>query len=204
MITITPEDRKRISAAIRAAEQKTSGEIFCVMATASSNYRFVPIARAAIVALAIPLPLFYFTELWADQIYYIQLAAFVACAVLFSLPGLRYRLVPGWIKRDRASAEAKRHFASHGLHLTEDRTGVLIFASLAERYVEIVADTGINDKVSPEVWDKAVDAMIGKIKAGEPIEGFLEAIRICGEVLAKHFPPGATNKNELPDRLILI
>jgi len=204
MITITPADQKRISDAIRAAEQKTAGEIFCVMAMASSNYRFVPIARAAIVALAVPLPLFYFTELWADQIYYIQLAVFVVCAAIFSLPGLRYRLVPGRIKRDRASVEAKRHFASHGLHLTEDRTGVLIFASIAERYVEIVADAGINDKVSPEVWDKAVAAMIEKIKLGQPIEGFLEAIRICGEVLAKHFPPGAMNRNELPDRLVLI
>src|SRR5262245_61149826 len=147
MIHISPEDQKRISAAIRAAEQKTCGEIFCVMAVASSNYRFVPIARAAIVALAVPLPLFYFTELWADQIYFIQLAVFAVCAAVFSLPGLRYLLVPGWIKRDRASAEAKRHFASHGLHLTEQRTGVLIFASIAERYVEIVADSRLKDTV---------------------------------------------------------
>ncbi len=201
---LTPADEKRIVEAIRAAEQKTSGEIFCVLAAASSNYHFVPIARAAIVALAVPLPLFYFTPLWADQIYFVQIAVFVACAVLFSLPGLRHALVPRWIKRDRASVEAKRQFAAHGLHLTEARTGVLIFASIAERHVEIVADAGINAKVSPEVWDQAVRAMIGKIKAGEPVEGFLEAIRICGEVLAKHFPPGAIARNELPDKLVLM
>ncbi|HLL26395.1 MAG TPA: TPM domain-containing protein [Xanthobacteraceae bacterium] len=198
------EDRKRVSDAIRAAEQKTSGEIFCVMAMASSNYRFVPLARAAIVALAVPLPLFYFTPLWADEIYFVQLAVFAACAIVFSLPALRYLLVPRWIKRDRASAEAKRQFAAHGLHLTPERTGVLIFASLAERYVEIIADSGINDKVSPEVWDRAVKAMIGKIKEGRPVDGFIEAIQICGEVLAKHFPPGALKKNELPDRLVLM
>jgi putative membrane protein len=201
---LTLEDEKRISEAIRAAEQKTSGEIFCVMAVASSNYRFVPIARAALVALAVPLPLFYFTPLWAEQIYFTQLAIFFVCAVLFSLPGLRFALVPGWIKRDRAGVEAKRQFAAHGLHLTQLRTGVLIFASIAERYVEIIADSGINDKVSPEVWDKAVKAMIAKIKQGQAVEGFLEAIRICGEVLAKHFPPGAINKNELPNKLIVM
>jgi putative membrane protein len=201
---LTLEDEKRIAEAIRAAEQKTSGEIFCVMAIASSNYRFVPIARAALVALAVPLPLFYFTPLWAEQIYFAQLAIFLACAVLFSLPGLRFALVPRWIKRDRAGVEAKRQFAAHGLHLTQQRTGVLIFASIAERYVEIIADSGINDKVSPEVWDKAVKAMIAKIKQGQPVEGFLEAIRICGEVLAKHFPPGAINKNELPNKLVVM
>jgi putative membrane protein len=201
---LAPEDEKRIAEAIRAAEQKTSGEIFCVMAVASSNYRFVPIARAALVALAVPLPLFYFTPLWAEQIYFVQLATFLACAILFSLPGLRFALVPRWIKRDRANVEAKRQFAAHGLHLTQLRTGVLIFASIAERYVEIIADSGINDKVSPEVWDKAVKAMIAKIKQGQAVEGFLEAIRICGEVLAKHFPPGAINKNELPNKLVVM
>jgi len=200
----TPEDEKRIAEAIRAAEQKTSGEIFCVMAAASSNYRFVPIARAALIALAVPLPLFYFTSLWAEQIYFVQIAVFVACAMLFSLPGLRLALVPRWIKRDRASVEAKRQFAARGLHLTSQRTGVLIFASIAERHVEIVADSGINDKVSPEVWDRAVTAMIAKIKQGRPVDGFLEAIRICGEVLAKHFPPGAIDKNELPNKLVLL
>jgi putative membrane protein len=174
------------------------------MAAASSDYRFVPIARAALIALAVPLPLFYFTPLWADQIYFAQIAVFVVCAILFSLPGLRFALVPRWIKRDRASVEAKRQFAAHGLHLTQQRTGVLIFASIAERYVEIVADAGINAKVSPEVWDKAVNAMIEKIKQGRPVDGFVEAIRICGEVLAQHFPPGATNRNELPDKLVLM
>jgi len=201
---LTPEDERRIAEAIRAAEQKTSGEIFCVMAAASSNYRFVPIARAALIAIAVPLPLFYFTSLWAEQIYFVQIAVFAACAMLFSLPGLRLALVPRWIKRDRASVEAKRQFAARGLHLTSQRTGVLIFASIAERHVEIVADSGINDKVAPEVWDRAVKVMIERIKQGRPVEGFLEAIRICGEVLAKHFPPGAIDKNELPNKLVLL
>jgi putative membrane protein len=203
-LNLTPEDEKRIAEAIRAAEQKTSGEIFCVMTAASSSYSFVPIARAALIALAVPLPLFYFTPLWAEQIYFVQIVVFVACAILFSLPGLRFALVPRWIKRDRASFEAKRQFAAHGLHLVEERTGVLIFASIAERHVEIVADSGINAKVAPEVWDKAVAAMIEKIREGEPVEGFLAAIQICGEVLAKHFPPGAIDKDELPNRLVLM
>jgi len=201
---ISPDDEKRITDAIRAAEARTSGEIFCVMTSASSRYEFVPIARAAIVALLLPLPLYFFTHLWWDQIYYVQLMAFIGLAILFSLPWLRHPLVPRWIKRDRASAEARKQFAAHGLHLTDERTGVLIFASVAERYVEIVADAGIASKVSQDVWDRAVAELIKAIKAREPAEGFVRAIQICGEVLAQHFPPRAINKNELPDKLIVI
>jgi len=50
-----------------------------------------------------------------------------------------------------AHAEAMHQFLAQGIHLTERRTGVLIFASVAERYAEIVADNGINAKVQPEV-----------------------------------------------------
>ena len=49
-----------------------------------------------------------------------------------------------------------RQFWAQGLHKTEHRTGVLIFASAAERYAEIVADAGINEKVTPEVWERAI------------------------------------------------
>jgi putative membrane protein len=201
---ISAKDQKRIIAAIRTAEKKTSGEIYCVMAAASSNYLNLAIARAAVVALAVPVPLYFLTSWWAEEIYLAQIATFLVCAALFSFTALRHYFVPGWIRRERASREAKRQFAAHGLHLTKERTGVLIFVSVAERYAEVVADSGINAKVKQKVWDDAVDALIAEIKDGRPVEGYLAAIKICGEVLAKHFPPGKINKNELPDRLILI
>jgi uncharacterized membrane protein len=100
--------------------------------------------------------------------------------------------------------EALRQFFVQGLDKTEHRTGVLIFASAAERYAEIVADADINDRVVPQVWDKAVADLTSAIKAGRPAEGFVTAIEQCGAVLATHFPPGALQRNELPDKLVEI
>jgi putative membrane protein len=80
----------------------------------------------------------------------------------------------------------------------------LIFASLAERYAEIVADSGINTKVQPEVWSKAIAAMISAIKDERPGDGFIAAVELCGEQLARHFPPGALNPDELPNKVIEI
>jgi putative membrane protein len=203
---ISDSDRTRISAAIRQAEARTSGEIFCVIARHSSDYRLVPLAWAAALALMVPLPFIYLTTWPATVIYLLQLIAFVAAAIGLSRQQIRYRIVPRRTRHDRAHAEALRQFWAQGLHLTHKRTGVLIFASVAERYAEIVADAGINEKVMPDVWDNAMAALTSAIKAGRPGDGFVAAIEQCGAVLAEHFPlpPGSVDPHELPDKLVEI
>jgi putative membrane protein len=199
---ISEADRARIIDAIRQAESATSGEIFCVIARQSSEYRLVPLAWAALLALAVPLPLIYLTLWPASVIYLIQLAVFAAAAIGLSHPSIRFHVVPKRAKHDRAHGEALRQFLAHGLHRTQDRTGVLIFASAAERYAEIVADAGINAKVTQQAWDDAIAALIAGIKDGRTGDGFVAAIAQCGAVLAAHFPPGALDKNEVPDKLV--
>jgi putative membrane protein len=199
---LSDSDRARISVAIRDAEAQTSGEIYCVKAFACSTYRVVPLAWSALGALAVPLPLIYLTHWPVSIIYFLQLAAFGLCFTGLSHPSIRYRIVPARMKRDRAHAEALRQFAAHGLHKTEQRTGVLIFVSVAERYAEIVADAGIDRKVEPGAWDAPIRALIGAIKEGRPADGFVAAIEQCARVLAVHFPPGALNRNELPNTIV--
>jgi putative membrane protein len=201
---ISEADKSRISAAIREAESRTAGEIFCVIARHSSDYHLVPIAWAAAIALFAPLPLIWLTRWPPSLIYLTQLGIFLAVALILSLPWLRYRIVPRQARNDRAHAEAMRQFFVQGLDKTEHRTGVLIFASNAERYAEIVADAGINEKVSGSVWDDAINALVTAIRDERPGDGFIAAIERCGAVLAAHFPPGALKRDELPDKLVEI
>ncbi len=201
---LTPEDDKRITDAIRAAEKNTSGEIFCVLMRASSDYRMVPIAWAALAALLVPLPLLYFTKIESTTVYIIQLLVFLAIMLVLLIPSIRFAMVPKRAMTDRAHAEAQRQFAAHGLHRTEARTGVLVFVSLAEHYVEIVADVGIAAKVEQDVWDRVVKLLTQAMKRGQIAEGYVEAIQVCGEVLAQHFPPPALNRDELPDKLVIL
>jgi putative membrane protein len=201
---ISQNDKDRITEAIRQAEARTSGEIFCVVAHNASDYRLVPVAWAAVIALAVPWPLIHFTLWPASVIYFLQLAAFIAIAIALSQPSIRFRIVPRRAKNDRAHALAMRQFFAQSLHQTENRTGVLIFASLAERYAEIIADAGINAKVTPDVWDRAVEVLIDGMRRNQPGDGFVAAIELCGAVLAQYFPPGALNRDELPNKLVEI
>lgn len=203
---IPESDKARVADAIRAVEAKTSGEIYCVIARHASDYRLVPILWAAALALLVPLPLIYLTDWSVELIYACQLAAFSVAALVLSHPRWRFHIVPRKTKHDRAHAAALRQFWAHGLDITDDRTGVLIFAAAAERYAEIIADVGINKRVSPDVWNDAMEALIAGIKQDRPAEGFISAVEKCGAVLAKHFPsaPGAKNPDQLPNRLVEI
>jgi putative membrane protein len=201
---ISETDSRRIVEAIRAAEAKTSGEIYCVISRSCGGYHLVPIAWAALLALAVPWPFIHFTRWPAGVIYLLQLATFIAAALILSLPILRYHIVPKRRLHGRAHIVAMQQFLAQGIHLTEKRTGVLIFASAAERYAEIVADSGINAKVGPDAWANAISALISGIKAGHPSDGFVAAVELCGAELARNFPPGKLNPNELPDRVVEI
>ena len=81
-------------------------------------------------------------------------------------------------------------------------TGVLLYLSLAEHRAEIIADVGIHERVSPDVWGHAMAALIAGVKDGRAGEGMAAAVEEIGVVLAEHFPRSGSNPNELPDRLI--
>jgi len=84
---------------------------------------------------------------------------------------------------------------------TAHNNGVLIYLLLAEHAIEIVADRGLNDRVSAEQWRALVAGMAAAFKAGRFEEGLNEAIDAVGTLLTQHFPlrEGEANPNELPD-----
>lgn len=204
------DDRRRIAEAIRAAEARTSGEIYAVAAKRSDDYFFVAgfmaacgILLAAVAAallshwlwLSIPLPEFGLAIL----------AAFVmAILVLYFAPGLRLHLVPHRLRYLRAHQNAAQQFLAHKVHMTAERTGILVFVSLAERYAEIIANSGINARVPQEDWNGLVAALVAHAAGGSLADGFVEAIGKAGELLSTHFPQRADDVNELDDHVVEI
>ena len=133
-----------------------------------------------------------------------QLAVFVALLCLFLIRPIRFLLVPKGVKQARAHRRAVEQFLAQDLHTTTGRTGVLIFVSVAEHYAEVLADTGIDEKVPKGTWKKIVDELTSKIGNGRPADGFVNAIAEAGHHLAQHFPPTVPDPNELPNHLIVL
>ena len=226
---LTEADHARISAAINAAEATTSGEIFCVLARRVSSYRDVGLAWAAAAALILPLALvpLGFDAAWFPGIAdgweaahmasrdvtigralgayaVVQAAVFITVFLVTRISPIRRWVTPRSVRRARVRRAALNQFLAHGLHKTEARTGVLIFAALSDHQVEVVADQGIHAIVDRDVWAQAVDALTIALREGRPAEGFEAAIALTGGVLAEHFPPRRRDPNEVPDRLVEI
>jgi putative membrane protein len=204
MSFFSAKDAERISAAITVAERKTSGEIVAVVAEQSSRYQHVPFMWAALLALVVPWPLIHFTWMKVQWIFLIQLVFFFALLALAWHPKVRMALVPKSIQNANARRRASEQFLAQNLHTTAGRTGVLIFVSVGEQRVEIIADSGIDARVPKGTWQGIVDEFTGEIGAGRPVAGFLKAIERIGAHLAEHFPPGSIEPNELPDHLIVL
>jgi putative membrane protein len=205
MAFLTDEDRQEIAAAIAEAERRTSGELVAVVAGAASGYRHIAILWPALIALLMPAVLLTVRpETGAWPLYLMQAGLFVVLALIAHLPAVRLALVPASVKRRRASRLARKQFFEQGLHLTEARTGVLIFVSVAEHHVEIIADAGIDALVPPGTWDRAVAEFVERVRAGRIAEGFIAAIGQVGDRLAEHFPRPEGDTDELPNRLVEI
>ncbi|MDB5443028.1 MAG: hypothetical protein JWP73_1404 [Phenylobacterium sp.] len=229
--SLSPSDLAAIEAAVRGAEARTSGEIYCVVAEQSGHYGETPLAWAAGVALLAPaLLLLGGVHVTAPDLFgggwtaaqvgaaaeaaarnalvgaiLLQAVLFAAVAIVVALRPVRLALTPRLSKRHEVQRRAREIFLTKNLEGTRDRTGVLIFVSLAERMAELVADEGIAQHVEPHVWDRAMAALADGLKRGEPAAGFAAAIGRCGDVLAERFPADPKdNPNQLPDAVVVL
>lgn len=200
----TEQDERRISAAIMTAEKATSGEVLAIVCYRSDSYLHVPFLVAALAALVVPWPLIYLTWIKVQWIYVAQLLVFAGLLLATWPVPVRMAFVPASLKRANAHRRAVEQFLAQNLHTTKGRTGVMIFVALAERHAEILADHGIDDKVEQNVWQGIVDKLTADLSEDRAADGFVRAIEACGQLLARHFPPGSLDENELPNRLIVL
>ena len=229
MQNLSQADQDRIAKAVAEAEKTTAGEIYCVLAPEVGDDRSVPLIWATAAALLLPALalLAGFRPEMLSRLFggwtvghaaaqdvailsalltYIglQAAIFAVVAALVSIPTVRRALIPPAVKRARVRQAALDYFLAKDLHLTRDRTGVLIFAALAEHRVEVIADEGIHAAAPATVWDEVVADLVEGLKRGAIADGFVAAIARAGAVLAAHAPPRPGDANELPDGLTVL
>ena len=109
-----------------------------------------------------------------------------------------------FIKRNKSINDlAKEEFYKLNMNETRDKTGILLYLLLKERQFYILADSGINEKVEQDTWDKVRDEMQNEFRNGHFSEGMLLGIEEVGRILGEHFPIKHDDTNELSNKVVL-
>lgn len=215
-------DHQKVTDAVRAAEAKSSGEIVTIVAGQSDSYHDVGLHYAVGAMLLVPIGLGLAPQGlidWAVGLLlgwnaeptraqfalwlFVKLSlAFLIVRYVMAYIPLRMALTPRRTKVRRVHRRAVEVFRTGCEMKTSGRTGVLIYLSLAERRAEIVADQAIKEKVAPDVWVAALNALLDEVRAGRPGDGLARCVEMVGDVLAPIIPPVPHDVNELPDRLV--
>ncbi|EPC00140.1 membrane protein [Litchfieldella anticariensis FP35 = DSM 16096] len=204
MALLSESEQRQVAEAINRVERETDAELVTVLAPRADDYAYIPLLWAGILALVVPGAINYFPG-WLDAplLLLVQWVTFIALSLVFRIPSVTTRLIPRSVRYWRASNLARRQFLEQNLHHTAEGTGMLIFVSEAERYVEILVDRGISRRVSDDTWHDIVETFTRHVGQGQTAQGFLECIAACGEHLKQQIP-ATHERNELPNHLVIL
>ena len=203
-------DLDAIQAAVREAEARTSGEIVPYVVERSDEYSSAAWKGAALGALLAPLValvVHQWSSIWGIPLaWWMALPAPVGGALGYLLtewlPPVRRWMVGEHVIERRARLRAAAAFLEQEVFRTRERTGILLFLSLFERRVVLLADSGIHQKVEEGEWEGITRRLAEGIRNGRSGPALVEAIRACGELLERHgVERRVDDEDELPNEL---
>jgi len=201
---LTKDEQDTLVQCVKDVEKETSGEIVPVISSTSYEYpradHLGGLMLGGIAAVGI-------TMLLGREDMWVFIALFLASYVFFTrlmmaVPALKKPFISKREMREEVEEAAFTAFYLNGLHRTRDLTGIIIYVSVFEHSVQVLADKGINDKVDPKVWDEVVAMITEGIKAGHPGEAMCQGVKRCGELITEHFPIKHDDTDELPNLII--
>jgi putative membrane protein len=181
--------------------QQTSASVAVVVRGSSGSYRDVAcLCGAGVAWLGLLLILFVPHELHVWAVPLDVLGLFLVAAWLCSRSRLRVWLTTRQRRRGQVRTAAHAAFVEEGvLHARHDQ-GVLIYWSLLERRVEVVADTGVLRRVPAAEWHVVVFALRAAPRQAQAGTAFVEQLHSLGALLSRHLP--ATGSPPLPAHLL--
>jgi putative membrane protein len=200
---ISNKDKELIKEAIQKVELNTSGEIVPVILRQSDFYPAAHFRLALIMGVLFSI-ICYYTYDFDDPIalIWVQIPGMILGYISAYIPILKRAFTTKREIEEEVYQRSLEVFYEHKVSMTKDRTGIVIFISLLERKVKVLADSGINEKVEKDYWNDLVKSLSNEIGQGNMINGVVKAIATCGEKLIESFPAKNDNTNQISDELI--
>ncbi len=205
---LTATERQQIEARVAEAEKRTSGEIVVMVVPTSYHYPLASMLGSLLLAMILAIAVaFYFETIIEETMWFFPSVFSILFILLHEIikrtPLLKRLFVTASDMKEEVEEAAIQSFYYRDLNQTIDHTGILLYISLFERKVRVIADKGINDKVSKDTWQEIVNTIVGGIKGKEPGKAIATAVDRCGEILSRHFPIKPGDRNELANEVII-
>ncbi|WP_445431711.1 TPM domain-containing protein [Chryseobacterium indoltheticum] len=84
---------------------------------------------------------------------------------------------------------------------TAEKNAVLFHVNFEKKYLTIIGDSGIHEKVHQSYWDHLHDYITSEFSKGHFYQALKSGILETGLELKKHFPIKGENHNELPNEI---
>lgn len=96
---------------------------------------------------------------------------------------------------------ARRLFTRLAMECTRHRNGALIVLFTRRRRFVVLGDSGFDKIAGPAYWQAIAMEMSTLLGNGRKVEALTSAIRKIGKTMAGHWPPEASNPDELPNAI---
>lgn len=197
--------RDRLQAAVEAVEAVSRAEVVIAVRAQARDY----LGRDLAVGCAFGMAALAF-QLYSPFVFELHWILLMPAAVILAatmglraVPILRRLYLPEPLMALAVRDAAAALFFERGVRYTRERTGVLVFVSLLERRVEVLADSGVLGEVPGEEWDAATarlrHVLDGEGGGGSLAEALAEAIEGLAPVLGEYCERREDDVNELGD-----
>lgn len=199
---LNEDEKQQISKEIENLEAKSSAELVAVITKQSSSYNFEVVVLSLILTTIISL-ISLLLDISSIKLFQIQVLSFFIFYFLFDkFNKSLLTFLPKSYKHQKASEYANEQFLNLGLQTTKTKQAIMFFVSTDEKYVEIITDSAIKEKIEDTYWQKIVDEFIIDVKNKHLASGYLKAIKSCNEILIEKFPIQKNDENELSNEVI--
>src|SRR6476620_2051770 len=190
-----------LAGCIKEIERNTDAELVIVVRARSGNYAHADYLFGFFIAFLILNFLIFVPFPFPEYLVPVDIAM---AFVLGTIVSWRSNSIRRLFSRENYRKQAVRRaaaamFYEAGIANTNAEMGVLIYLSLMERRLELIADRGVLKRVPAQDWNHQIFELHQVRKEPDP-EKFRSAIEQFGEVLATHVPATGENPNELPDK----
>ena len=185
---------------VKKIETTTDAELVLTVRARSGSYRHADLLLGSLLAfiglLFLLFSPFHFHEYWVV----IDVALLFLLGVLLSSHSnsIRRLLTTKKFRNQAVRTGAAATFYEAGIANTAAEMGVLVYLSILERRLELIADRGVLKGVNALEWNQVLFELHEAGRSAQP-QSLSDGLEHLGALLAKHLPATGENPNELPD-----